>query len=201
MKHMIVIILVLLAAVNALGQSKITAFHYDISLPDQGTKDFIDETSWLGFGFDGRWFVNADVPVTLGIALGWHVFDKETSETIVFDNGALSGHQHRYLNSFPIMLTGHYYFGDKERLWAFVGAGVGTYCIIQRFEVGVFAFEETNWHFGVYPEVGLQIPLQEVDLFVSARYNYAFEAGESLSGQAKDYNYWGINLGFAYNGW
>jgi len=192
MKHMIVIILVLLVAVSALVRARSRRSTTTSRSPTRATKDFVGETSWLGFGFDGRWFVNADRPVTVGIALGWHVLDEETSETIVFDAGALSGHQHRYLNSFPIMLTGHYYFGDKDRLWVFVGGGAGTYCIIQRFEVGVFAFEETNWHFGIYPEFGVQVPLQhDADLFVSARYNYAFEAGESLNGQAQDYSYWG----------
>lgn len=201
MKHLILIALTLLIAVNASGQSKITAFHYDVSMPDGRTKDFVDETSWLGVGFDGRWFLSSDVPATVGISLGWHVFDEKTDGTIVFDNGALTGTQHRYINSFPIMLTGHLYFGNKDRLWAFAGGGVGTYAIIQRFEVGVFAFEETNWHFGLYPEIGFQVPLQEVDFFMSTRYNYAFESGESLTGEAVDYSYWGIHLGFAYQGW
>jgi len=143
MKHFIVTILILLVAVNAFGQ-KITAIHYNISLPDQDMSNFIDETSWRGIGFDGRWFVNPDLPVTLGISLGWQVFDMEQSGTIVFESGALTGNQNRYVNSFPMMVTGHYYFGDKDRLWAFAGLGVGTYYIMQRFEVGVFAFEATN---------------------------------------------------------
>jgi hypothetical protein len=161
----------------------------------------VNETSWIGFGFDGRWFVSPDRPLAVGLALGWHVFDEETDETIVLENGALSGHQHRYINSFPIMLTGHFYFGQDDQLWAFIGGGIGTYAIIQRFEVGVFAFEETSWHFALSPEIGFQAPLQDLDLFVSARYNYAFEAGESLNGEAQDYSYWGINVGLAYRGW
>ena len=200
MKHFIVTILILLVAVNAFGQ-KITAIHYNISLPDQDMSNFIDETSWLGVGFDGRWFVNPDLPVTLGLSLGWQVFDTEQSGTIVFESGALTGNQNRYVNSFPMMLTGHYYFGDKDRLWMFAGLGVGTYYIMQRFEVGVFAVEANNWHFGLYPELGVQIPLQEADLFVSGRYNMALAAGESLTGDAKEYDYWGINIGVAYRGW
>jgi hypothetical protein len=201
MKYSILIVLVLLVAVNAFGQNKITALHYDISLPDGNTKNYIDKTSWRGIGFDGRWFVNPDIPATAGISLGWHVFNKETSEPIVSDNAALSGYQYRYINSFPLMLTGHYYFGNKDQLWVFVGAGVGTYYIIQRFEVGVFAFEATNWHLGFYPEFGVQIPLREADLFVSTRYNFAFKSGESLSGQSQEYKYWGIHVGLAYHGW
>jgi len=201
MKYILTAMFVLLAAANAFGQTKITAIHYDMSIPEGDTKNFVSDSSWLGFGFDGRWFVSPDVPATLGISLGWHVFDEETSEMMVFSEGALTGKQHRYINSFPLMVTGHYYFGDKDRMWIFAGLGVGTYAVIQRFEIGVFAFEETTWHFGMYPELGVQIPLQEADLFVSGRYNFAFKAGDSLDGQGKEWPYWGINVGLAYHGW
>lgn len=203
MKYILAAILVLLVAANAFGQNKITAFHYNISIPDQDLKNYISDTSWLGFGFDGRWFVSPDRPITLGISLGWQVFDEHTNETIVTENAALTGQQGRYVNSFPMMVTGHYYFGNKDKMWVFAGGGVGTYYIVQRFDVGVFAVEEDNWHFGFYPELGVQIPLQERDaaLFISGRYNFALAAGESVTGDEKDFNYWGFNVGFAYNGW
>jgi len=202
MKHIIVAILVLLAAGSAFGQNKITALHYNISIPGSQTSDYINEVSWLGIGFDGRWFVSPDRPITLGISLGWQVFDEQTDETLVTDRAALTGHQGRYINSFPMMVTAHYYFGDKEKAWFFAGAGVGTYYVIQRFDVGVFAAEMDTWHFGLYPEIGMQIPLQQdSNLFVSGRYNYAFEAGESVTGAGKEWDYWQINVGFAYNGW
>jgi hypothetical protein len=39
--------------------------------------------------------------------------------------------------------------------------------------------------------------------FLSARYNYAFEAGTSVSGGGKAFQYWGFNVGvaFSYNAW
>ena len=203
MKHIIVAVLVLLAAGNAFGQNKITALHYNISIPDGDLKDYIGDTSWIGIGFDGRWFVSPDRPLTLGISLGWQVFDDHMYGTIESESGALTGNQSRYVNSFPMMVTGHYYFGNKDKMWVFAGVGVGTYYIIQRFDVGVFAFEVDDWHFGFYPELGVQIPLRERDasLFISGRYNFALAAGESVTGDEKDFNYWGINVGFAYNGW
>lgn len=203
MKRLIVTILLLLVAATAFAQSKIATIHYDISFPGQEMNGYIDEASWLGFGVDGRWFVRPDMPVALGISAGWQVFDMETDETVVFDNGALTGKQDRSINSFPLMLTGHYYFGNKDRIWLFAGGGIGTYAIVERFDVGVFKFEKTNWHFGLYPEIGAQIHLTEmnIDLFVSGRYNYAFEAGESFAGDAKAYDYWGIGVGVAYREW
>ena len=202
MKYIIATLLILLVAANAFGQSKITILSYQMSVPDQQLDEYIDETSFRGVGFDGRWFVSADTPITLGLALAWHVFDKQTDEMIVFDDGALSGRQNRYVNSFPIMLTGHWYIGNKDKLWISIGGGIGTYYIIQRLEIGVNALEESNWHFGGYPEIGLQIPLSEADFFVSGKYHYAFDTGDSVQGETpNDFNYWTISVGLAYQGW
>ena len=203
MKRSIITVLLLLVAATAFAQSKIATIHYDVSLPGEKMDGYIGETSWLGVGADGRWFVTPDSPIALGISTGWHVFDRETDGTIVFDNGALTGTQRRYINSVPLMMTAHCYFGDKDRIRLFAGGGIGTYAIIQRFEVGVFAYEKTNWHFGLYPEIGTQIYLTDlnIDIFVSGRYNYAFEAGESLTGDAKAYDYWTMSVGVAYREW
>jgi hypothetical protein len=203
MKYILAAILVLLVATSAFGQNKITALHYDISIPDGDLKNYISDTSWRGIGFDGRWFVSPDRPIALGISLGWQVFDEHTNQTFATENAALTGKQGRYVNSFPMMVTGHYYFGNKDRMWVFAGVGVGTYYTIQRFEVGVFALEEDNWHFGFYPELGVQIPVEQMegDIFISGRYNYALGSGDTVSGKSWDYTYWGINVGFAYNGW
>ena len=164
---------------------------------------YISDASWIGFGFDGRWFVSPDRPITLGISLGWQVFDEHTTETLVTDRGALTGNQGRYINSFPMMVTAHYYFGNKDSMWFFAGAGVGTYYVIQRFEVGVFAFEENTWHFGLYPELGVQIPLQAgLGSFRERPVQLRLRrAGESLTGGGKEWDYWQISVGFAYNGW
>ena len=137
MKYLFCIALLLVVAGNAHGEEGILAFHYNISIPTQDFTDYIDETSWIGGGFDGRWFVSPDRPFTLGLAASWHVFDQELDGTTELPNGAVTGHQHRYVNSFPIVATAHYYFGDRSRVWAFIGGGVGTYYVLQRFEIGV----------------------------------------------------------------
>jgi hypothetical protein len=200
MKYIIATLLILLVAANAFGQTKITVLSYQMSVPDQNLEEYINETSFRGVGFDGRWFAGGS-SFTGGISLAWHVFNKSTDGTIEFPNGALTGKQNRYINSFPIMLTGHLYFGNKNRLWMFIGGGVGTYYIIQRFEAGVHSIEESAWHLGAYPEFGLQIPLSEADFFINGKYNYAFEAGESVTGDKLDLAYWTVSVGLAYQGW
>jgi hypothetical protein len=99
------------------------------------------------------------------------------------------------------MATAAYYFGSKDHFWLYVGLGVGTYYTIQRFEIGVIALEENNWHFGGYPEVGVHLPLEEMDIIINGRYNIAFDSGESISSDSAKWTYWGINVGLAYRGW
>lgn len=200
MKYIIAALLILLVAANAFGQTKITVLSYQMSVPDRNLENFIDKTSFRGVGFDGRWFKGGS-SFTGGLSLAWHVFDKNTYGTLEFDGATLTGNQNRYINSFPIMLTGHYYFGNKNNVWMFVGGGVGTYYVIQRLEIGVHSLEESNWHLGACPEIGLQIPLSDADLFISGKYNWAFEAGESIQGDAIDLNYWTVSVGLAYQGW
>ncbi len=198
MRHLLCIVLLLAVAATANGEAGIVAFHYNVSIPAQDFRNHIDETSWLGAGIDGRWFIDPAKPFTVGISASWHVFDQQLSGTTLLPQGALTGHQNRYINSFPVMATVHYYFGDPSKTRVFIGGGIGTYYVLQRFEIGVLAFEEGDWHFGVYPELGVQIPFSDADLFVSGRYNRAFEAGESLTGEAKAYDYVSLQIGLAY---
>ncbi len=202
MKYVFAILLMVTLSTSVYAQSKVTALTYDVSIPNGDMTDYIADTAWRGIGFDGRWFLQGgDSPLALGISLAWHVFNQTESGTVVLSNGALTGHQNRYINSFPIMATAHYYLGNKDRFWLYVGGGVGTYYVIQRFEIGVIALEENNWHFGAYPEVGVHIPLEEMDIIINGRYNVAFSAGESITGDSKEWTYWGINVGLAYRGW
>jgi outer membrane protein len=202
MKYVFTILLIMTLSTSAFAQSKITAITYDMSIPEGEMTNYIDQTSFRGIGFDGRWFMQGgDSPLALGLSLAWQVFNQNVDGTVVFPNGALTGYQNRYLNSFPIMATAAYYFGSKDRLWLYLGVGVGTYYTIQRFEIGVIALEENNWHFGGYPEIGIHFPLEEMDIIINGRYNIAFESGESISSDSAKWTYWGINVGLAYRGW
>jgi hypothetical protein len=206
-----IIILLFTASVSAQSFGSIT---YNVAVPEDKLADYIDQVSWRGFGLEGRWFQSNNF--SFGLSFGWNVFDERTSTPIqitggnidgeTFDNvkGTLSGTQLRYVNSFPIMATGHFYIGKKrETLRIYFGTGVGTYYIMQRLEVGLVAFEANNWHFGVAPEAGLLVRFsRDVTMIVNAKYNYAFSAGESISGSTEnEITYWGFNIGFAWQSW
>ena len=103
-----------------------------------------------------------------------------------------------------MMATGHFYIGKKrETLRLYFGTGVGTYYIKQRLEIGLVAFESDNWHFGLAPEAGVLIKLsRDATMIFDVKYNYAFSAGENIGGSSdNDIQYWGFNIGFAWQSW
>jgi len=187
-------------------RDKLTAVHYDVSFGQGTTGDYIDNTSWRGWGLDFRQYANRSKPLMWGFSFAWQVMSKKTDETYNFDfqstAGAVTGLQRRYINSLPFLLTGHWVGGGEKSVRVFAGGGVGAYYIIERLEIGVQAFEASNWHFGLMPELGVQIPFgQDMDILLSARYHYAFGAGESLGGGSVDHQYFNICAGLAWMRW
>jgi hypothetical protein len=180
----------LLAAPEASAFDRYNAFTWQPSQPLEQTTDYIDQASGRGFGFDTRKFPRRDRNYSVGFSLAWHILDQKINDTIYLDNGAVTGSQRRYINSVPILLTGHLYLGNRRSSQLFFGAGAGAYYIIQTFDIGVWRVEESNWHFGVAPEIGFRFPFStDVDLFLSAKYNYAVESGESITGEKVPYSY------------
>ena len=129
---------------------------------------------------------------------GADIVDGEDAGNI---KGTISGTQLRYVNSLPIMATAHFYIGKKrETIRLYAGAGVGTYYMKQRLEIGLVAFEENHWHFGLAPEAGILLRFsRDVTMIFNIKYNYAFASGEDLGGSTEnDLTYWGFNIGFAW---
>ena len=197
-------IIILLVAVSVSAQSMGT-ITYNVAVPNDKLDSYIDQISWRGVGLEGRWFQSNEF--SFGVSFGWNVFDLRTSNVIEVSNagvgGAVSGTQIRYVNTFPMLATGHYYIGKKrDQARFYLGAGVGTYYILQRLEIGLVAFESNNWHFGFAPEAGVLLTLsREVTMIFNVKYNYAFSSGEALGGGDNDVQYWGFNIGFAWQNW
>lgn len=186
----------------ASAQEKMAVATYTISFPGSNTKTYIDETSFRGVQLGVRGAPWRGRPIYLGLTMGWEVFSFETSEPIQLESGTISGHQRRYLNAVPMLATVHYYFGNQDSWRVFAGLGAGGIYALQTFEIGVYSFEHGTWHLGLAPEVGAQIPVTSgTDLYLAGHYDYAFEAGESLNGDAMAWNYWSIDVGFAWTGW
>jgi len=206
MKLKFITIILMFISVNLFAQDFLGILSYNTALPMGKTSDFISDYSWKGFAFEGRTFTNRNW--SFGGIFGWNVFNEKSTDLVNIDRentaSDVQGTQVRYINSFPIMANGHYYFGkrrDAARLY--LGLAVGVYYITQRFEIGVFGLESNNWHFGLAPEAGVLIALgRTTALTLSAKYNYAFDAGNTVYGDPDNsQSYLGINIGLAFYGY
>ena len=162
---------------------------YQIAFPVGDTKDFIDATSFRGIGFEGRWFIRPNI--SAGVALDWNVFFKTTDKPIDIPNGTVSGTQNRTINAFPVLATVHYYMGPDKMYY--VGLGAGPYYMSQRWDVGLYSFSNTSWHFGFAPEIGVSHEVaSHTRAVLGLQYHHAFES------EGTKLEYWVLKLGVAY---
>ena len=172
------------------------ALTYSVSIPSGDTKTFVDEISWRGIGLDYRYLI--DRQYSIGLFFGWNVFYQRTDKTTEVEKGAITGTSDRYINSFPIMANIFYYFGKRKSIRPYVGLNAGGYYMLQRFEIGVAAWQEDQWQWGIAPEAGVVIPVErDFGIMLNGKYNYAF-TGESVFGTDINNSYWQINAGFVW---
>lgn len=172
------------------------ALTYSVSIPSGDTKTFVDEISWRGIGLDYRYLI--DRQYSVGLFFGWNVFYQRTDETTQTENGAVTGTSDRNINAFPIMANIHYYFGERKTIRPYVGLNAGGYYMLQRFEIGVAAWEKDQWQWGIAPEAGVVIPVaRDYGVMLNGKFNYAF-TGDSVFGTDINNSYWQINAGFVW---
>jgi len=169
-------------ATNADAQSNMSVISWNITIPRTNYSEFIDEVSYRGFSIEGRKFKGRHA--TIGISLAWQVLDQETFSTFHKEKGDvgldLSGENWRYSNMFPILLTAHYHMRRDGETRPYFGVGAGAYYIKERVDIGVYQINESDWHFGVAPEVGLLFPAgYGTEIMIGAKYNYVYQAGDS----------------------
>jgi hypothetical protein len=119
---------------------------WNVSIPTEDTKKFVDETSFLGFGLEFR--KEFKPSTTVGILGSWEVFHQRTSGSIDIGSGTITGSQDRYINSFPIMLGLHRYFGTAGATRPYIGINAGGFVLIQTLRVGLSEIEDDTWEWG-----------------------------------------------------
>jgi len=170
----------------------IITFTYNMAQPLGQLQDATPDFSWRGWSFGYRSHMRDHL--SLGFSFSWQTFSELESGTFTKGTATATGTFIRYVNSLPIMLTGHVYTGDPDGFRVYGGIGIGTFYIKERFDFGLQTFYDNHWHFGLVPEAGVMLPLggSSWDLLGNVTYNYAFST--------KNYNsisYVGINIGFA----
>jgi outer membrane protein W len=183
--------LLVVSGAEAKAQEWFWGMEYMVGIPTSDTKGFTNDFSWRNFGIEGRYSMTNNV--SLGLFFGWNVFTEQTDSVISFEGIDVSGDQFRYVNSFPIMATAHYYLGRPGGIRPYAGVGLGTYYIENRLDIGLSSITAKNWHLGVAPEIGLVFPVDwHVRAFLNARYNWAIKSG------GIEHTYLTIGLGFAW---
>ncbi len=190
------LLLVLTTSVEAKAQDWWWQFSYNMGATAGETKDYINQFSFRGMGFQGRKFMNFQNQWSLGFDLSWQVFNETNAGTTVIDEeqrSAISGTAFKYINAFPILANAHYYFGNERRgtTTGFVGVNTGLYYIEQRTEAGLWAITNDAWHFGLAPEVGVGMPAGRTYITGTVRYNWTAKADE------RDYQFWSFMIGIA----
>jgi hypothetical protein len=149
---------------------------YDVSFPTSQTKEFVSNISVLGFGLDARKMTHSKY--SYGITFHWNSFKDDRLER-KSDQGNIVTIDDRSLESFPLLINAHYYlFSELESFRPFVGGNIGTYFIITRRLVDNVYRSDSNWHFGVAPDIGFLLHfMQDVHIMITLRYNYAFKTG------------------------
>jgi len=191
-----IIILFLLLSVNLFAQDLLTGLTYSISIPTGNTSDFISETSFKGLSIDLRKFFSYNA--SIGFLVGWSAFEEETNNTIPTYIGDVTGEQSRLINSFPVMITTDYYFGEGREFRPFIGIGVGMYYFYHQLEQVEQNLESSKWHFGIAPEAGFVYLLESIYAFVNVRYNYAFSTENEITKISTSQSYLTFNIGFAF---
>jgi hypothetical protein len=202
-KMAVIAVLAFIPITPANAQDAMSILSWNIAFPSGNTKDFAqDNESFRGIAFQFRKFVQPNF--SFGLYAAWQVLNGETVDTFEVQNeefnGAVTGKQWRYINSFPIMANVHFYSGRPGGTQLFFGLNAGGMIIEERLEINVLSLKTTKWHWGFAPEAGVNLPLgYNAGLAVSAVYNYAFSAGRTLVGDSSSHTYLAINVGVSFN--
>ena len=188
--------LMAIPADRAEAQENFFGFSWVPGMTSGDTNSYVSSFSWRGASIDFRRFPSSNY--SFGFTGTWQVFHENSFETEVGSigdqpiSGAVSGQQYRYVNVFPFLATAHYYLGSRRDPRIFLGGGAGAYWAERRTEMGLYAFTNSTWHFGVAPEIGAMFPVGTgAYLYVKANYNWTTKSSDL------DYQFFGFSVGFA----
>lgn len=174
MKKLLFIAVLLGVTSMAMGQGRTsTSVFYTMAIPMGKTADYISNTSFRGFSVYFDHFIEDEF--SLGFYSGLQTFYKDLgqqSREIDGSTGTVTGKTYHYINQIPLYITGKYHFARFASVTPHVGLGTGFNITIQTLEVGGYQLENTDWQFGVQPELGCGIELSpSTDFVVSVAYN------------------------------
>jgi outer membrane protein len=153
------------------------------------THDFTPDFSFLGVAADWRTRVTDNF--WPGFTLAWQVLYAKDYTTRTYKDFTFTGTVATTLNVFPMLVDADYYFmTDREGIRPYAGIGLGVYAAEHRIDWSIWTVQDTTWHFGFAPELGVVLPTGAASLVLTTKFNYAF-----ASGGWDQILYWNFNIG------
>jgi len=157
---------------------------YQASFPTGDFSDFVSKTSWVGFSFQGRYYLNEQF--SLGGSFSWFYFpDKKGKQTVQIQNegGVYTGNQTNFTNIYGLLAIAQYDLKNKkEHTVPFVRGGLGAAYQNQRTDLGLYAYKYDGVQFHVNAEAGVRFNYSiNKGIVVAATYNYLPAASDMVS--------------------
>lgn len=171
----------LFVSLNGFGQYWYTNVSYDIGIPMGSTKDFISQASFRGATFNFGYMVNDNLSVDGRFSWSTY-YEAKDFQTYPGDDGMtdITGKQYRYINNFPITTGLTYFIRTEGSATPYISGGLGAYKINERTDMGIYYAETKQWHFGLFPQIGLLYEINySLSLNLFARYDYAFKTSNT----------------------
>lgn len=179
MKKLLFIAVLLGVSVMAIGQGRTsTSILYTMAIPMGNTADYISKTSYRGFSVYFDHYVEDEFSVGFYSGLQTY-YEAMGQQSRVHETGTVTGKAYHYINQIPLFLTGKYHFARFASITPHFGLGTGFNITIQTYELGGYQIEDTDWQFGVQPELGLGIELSpSTDFLVNVVYNQGVNSSD-----------------------
>lgn len=161
----------------------IVAADYSYGITSGGLSDFIPDEDFDGVHFQWRYFIKRDV--SFGFCTGFNNFDRELPRAVYETNrGTVSAIQTRYFHSFPLLITGYYYWRSLHYVMPYAGLAAGGYFVKYEKFFGAFPSRDSDFTFGLRPEIGLVVPFKNsgLGLILNGRFNKVFYSHEEVDG-------------------
>jgi len=177
MKKLILALALVVAMAPVASANSTFGFAWNPAVPLGDLADFTSGLQLRGACMEWRKFNRSDLAV--GASISWLVFNDSSEGTVTEGPLTITGKRWDYVNTIPLHVTAYKYFStDRRSTRVFAGLGAGANWMEYRTEVGSYTFDDSQWHFALAPEIGMQLPWDKWLGFVSVRWQYVFAAGD-----------------------
>ncbi|MCT4672067.1 MAG: outer membrane beta-barrel protein [Prolixibacteraceae bacterium] len=169
--------------------------NYNMGFSTGEIKDFTKTSSFRGTSFEYRYLLKPQF--SIGFSMDYQNFyDAKGNETMDYNDITLTGNTFNWVYTSSVMATTHYYLTNPAEsiLTPYMGIGIGGVYTNYEKTLGGIDFRGDSWQFGLAPEVGVLVKINDhLSFNAAARYNFTFENNEMNSQK-----YWSIKTGIAF---